>query len=269
MGHTRLGTLPKTRAWKDVVSVYAGADASPPERTDFGHEVARVADSAMQAAAAALKAARGDRGVAHVFFLLTQIALAARRQDPEGALWEIGISLPPDASRLDLSAEVNRALDDHFLGAGGAPSDLAEMAQLALAETLASWFRGRPSDLFASPREQFWGDLRALGTQMAFGGIARQFFGNLIGRLLGFHLSRVVRPGEGQSLIGDAGDLTRFNDELRRHALERALVVRDFAGGWFSKTEFERGIDPSNVRRFVAHALRKVAAEFRRGADRG
>jgi len=67
MGHVRLGALPKTRKWRQVVNelrLGAGVDA--------------VAASAADAAEASLNAASKDPALLHAFWLLTQIPLAAR-----------------------------------------------------------------------------------------------------------------------------------------------------------------------------------------------
>jgi hypothetical protein len=149
----------------------------------------------------------------------------------------------------------------------GCRTDVGEMAQLAMGEALASYLRSQPRDMFSDAREQLRHDLHGLGTQQVFGQLSHNFFGGFVARLLGFNLSRLVRTGEGQSLIGDIGDLSRFNLELRHHSRQRAEIVRDFAAKWFSKREFQEGIDPGNAKRFVAHALTKLEAEFKRGAQ--
>ncbi len=201
-----------------------------------------------------------------VFFLLTQLALAARRPDLSEALNKLGIRLPDNASHIDLMVEVHRVLDETFF-ASDLRSDISEMAQLALGEVLAGYLRSRPRDMFADSIVQLRRDLQELGNQKTFGEVAHDFFGNFVARLLNFHLSRIVRTGDGQSLIGDVEDLSRFNAELRQHSRQRAVIVRDFATKWFSKTEFESGIDPYRTKRFVSHALKKLEDEFKRGGD--
>jgi hypothetical protein len=265
MGHTRLGKIPTTRRWRDVVAIFAaaGADTGGPDSSD---EVPRLAASTMDAAANALKAGLKDGGIAHVFFILTQLALSTRRPSSDEALRALGINLPSEASHLDLTSEIHRVIDEHFLRIGK-KSDLAEMAQLALGETLTAFFRSQPSDLFAPSSAQIQRDLHQLGTQKTFGEISRAFFSGLMSRMLGFYLSKFVLPGEGQRLIGGANDLTRFNAELRAHTYQRAAIIHEFAEKWFSKTEFEKGIDPTNARRFVSYACKKIETEFLRGMD--
>src|SRR5262249_15656865 len=153
-------------------------------------------------------------------------------------------------THLDFTVEVHRVIDDHFK-AVGQKSDIAEIAQLAIGETLANYFRRQPSDLFAKSETQLLADLRQLGTQRTFGNVARGFFANFMSRMLGFYLSKFIRPGGRQRLVNSADDLTKFNTALRQHAYQRAAIIHEFAEKWFSKTEFEKGIDQKNTHRFV------------------
>src|ERR1700730_16641582 len=62
MGHIRLGTLPKTQKWEHVVGLIAG-----------GADVERIAAASADAAERGLERASQDQGLAHAFWLLTQI----------------------------------------------------------------------------------------------------------------------------------------------------------------------------------------------------
>ena len=76
-------------------------------------------------------------------------------------------------------------------------------------------------------------------------------------RFLNFYLSRVTA---GQ--LGGAENLSRFNEALATHCNQSARIVRDFCGEWYSKTEFQQGIDLENSSRFLAVALQKLKAEL-------
>ena len=67
MGHVRLGVLPKSRKWRQVV-----------EELDRGESVGVIAALAADAAESSLQQATGDPAFLHAFWLLTQIPLAAR-----------------------------------------------------------------------------------------------------------------------------------------------------------------------------------------------
>jgi len=55
-------------------------------------------------------------------------------------------------------------------------------------------------------------------------------------------------------------------DGLRQRAKgldeESARIVRDFCGEWYSKTEYEQGINLDNSSRFLAVAVRKLRSEL-------
>lgn len=265
MGHTRLGKIPSTRKWREVVGVFAAA-RSPTGLSAQSSEIAHLATSTIRASSEALRAGIKDGGLSFVFYFLTQLALSTRRTQPREALAALGLRLPDSPTNLDLTVEVHRLIDEHFKKAGQR-SDVAEMAQLAAGETLANYLRNRPRDLFASSETQLFSDLHQLGSQRTFGEVSRAFFSNFMSRMLGFYLSKFVLPGGRQRLVNSADDLTQFNIALKQHTYQRAAVIHQFAEKWFSKTEFERGIDENNTRRFVAYACRKLENEFLQGMD--
>src|SRR3954462_14202421 len=67
MGHIRLGVLPKSQKWQQVI-----------EELRLGSEVNTVAAAAADAAEARFQRASNDPAFLHAFWLLTQIPLAAR-----------------------------------------------------------------------------------------------------------------------------------------------------------------------------------------------
>jgi hypothetical protein len=83
MGHIRLGTLPKTQKWNQVVNLIAG-----------GEDVGRIAAASADAAEHSLQRASDDEGLAHAFWLLTQIPQAAKQSDFSDRLWRLGLTLP-------------------------------------------------------------------------------------------------------------------------------------------------------------------------------
>ena len=265
MGHTRLGNIPTTRRWRDVVGIFASAKSAS-GLTAGSSDISRLAGSTVRASSEALRAGIKDGGLAFVFYFLTQLALSARRKEPRQALNDLGLKLPTNPTHLDLTVEIHRVIDEHFRTTKQ-KSDVAEMAQLAVGETLSNFFRSQPRDLFTPSETQLFSDLGSLGTQKNFGDVSRLFFSNFMSRMLGFYLSKFVLPGGRQRLVNSADDLTQFNAALRQHTYQRAAIIHEFAEKWFSKTEFEKGIDPTNTRRFIAYACKKLESEFLRGMD--
>src|SRR5574340_1374775 len=80
MGHQRLGWIPKTRKWQAVVDGVVGNGGLG------SAEVERIALLTLDAASPALRANLNDPALVHTFYLLTQVALAAREEDWRGRL---------------------------------------------------------------------------------------------------------------------------------------------------------------------------------------
>jgi hypothetical protein len=58
------------------------------------------------------------------------------------------------------------------------------------------------------------------------------------------------------------GAIAQFNAALRSHCDQSARIVRDFCGDWYSKTEYQKGIDLENTSGFLAVALKKLRSEL-------
>ena len=102
MGHIRLGTLPKTQKWKQVVSLIAG-----------GADVEQIAAASADAAEHGLERASQDEGLAHAFWLLTQIPQAARQANFSDRLWELGLTVSSEPTLFEIVAAFTRAVDGH------------------------------------------------------------------------------------------------------------------------------------------------------------
>ena len=55
-----------------------------------------------------------------------------------------------------------------------------------------------------------------------------------------------------------------FRGALERHCREAALIVEAFAGGWYSKSNYQGTLNPSTAQGFTDYALKKLADELRK-----
>jgi len=254
MGHLRLGALPRSREWAQVVELImrgGGADA--------------VAAAALVAADEGFQRAADDEGLGRTVWLLTQLPLAARHADYVDRLRAIGLSLASEPGLLDLVGAFTDAVDQHMRLAGGR-TDFGEMAQMAAAETLTKALGERSKSLFGTSAADVQHTLGSLATTDQFGAFARDFFGRLTRRYLTFFLSRELSNHVGgERRFANAAEHAEFNGALDLHCRQASRIVEEFAGSWFSKTNWESGIAPDTARGFAWVALKKVRAELRDG----
>lgn len=259
MGHTRLGELPKTRKWNEIVRLLGASDDA---RGDFSSaEIARIAQKTIRAARAGLEAAIDDPGLQHSFFLLTQIAVAGRSPDWVNTLAHLGIDARGTTNLFELSSRLHQAVDQK-VGIGS--TDLGEVAQKAAGEALIGAGEARTALLFGNSSDELTGVLKSVSTKAGFSQLGQKFFSRFIGRFLNSYLSRATAGQLGRSRLHQLGDISQFENALQRHCDQTARIVRDFCGDWYSKTEYEEGINPENTRRFIAVAIRKIRDELKR-----
>jgi hypothetical protein len=257
MGHIRLKRLPATRKWKQVVALLVD-----------GTSIEDIAGASADAAQDGLQQARRDPVLAYSFWLLTQIPLAARAPEPAQAFAGLGLDLPAKPLLLDAIAAFSEAIERTTSGALGR-TDLGEMAHGAAAESLSTVVGADLPNLFETTPEDVRLALGKFAAPDRFARLARDFFARLTYHHLDYYLSRTLgdHVGPGQRLPSVA-DHTAFNAALEQHCRETSRIVEAFAGGWFSKTNYQGGITLEKARDFVFVALGKVSAELnRREAD--
>jgi hypothetical protein len=257
LGHIRLGTLPKTQKWNQVVSLIAG-----------GGEVEGIAAASAEAAENGLERASRDEGLAHVFWLLAQIPQAARGDNFSERLRQLGLHVSGEPTLLEIVAAFTRAVDSH-VRESGKRTDLGEMAQLAGSETLASLVGRELPSLFGPTAADVRLAVARLGTSERFSILARDFFSRLTSRSLGYFLSRElskhVGPTKRFAAVGEHSD---FNAALDLHCREASRIIKEFSGGWYGKTlQQEKAITRDEARRFARVAFKKLRAELRRRRD--
>ena len=101
MGHIRLGNLPKTQKWRDLVRLIAGSGVSGGVLSATSY-VEAIAAQTLGASRAGLDNAKHDSGVVYAFYMLTQVTLASRGSNWEEALARHGLAWQATARYLTL-----------------------------------------------------------------------------------------------------------------------------------------------------------------------
>jgi hypothetical protein len=261
MGHQRLGDIPKSKKWSSVVEAVVGEGVPAGAPGSLVQAVSDVADLTIDATGAGLHRAIDDPGLRFTFYLLTQIVLAAREPDWQKRLGDLGIRLSADSTLFDFTAEFQDAVD-RYLASHGPPTDVSEMAQQAAGQAVTQLAGPNAKTLFGSGAAELQDALHKLSTKAGFARLGQRFFGCFMSRFFNFYLSRLTAGQVGGPRLGQVGELTHFNELLEQHCNQSARIVHDFCGEWYSKTEFQHGIDLENTSRFMAVALKKLQGEL-------
>ena len=254
MGHIRLGNLPRTRKWIQVLDLIGGGAGTP-----------EVAAATMDASQRGLTNAAKDPGLVHTFWLLTQVPLAARSENFVAGLRKLGLEVSNTPSLLEVVGAFTGAVDTHLRRSRGR-TDLGEMAQMAASEALTALGRPQTETLFGTTATDVQQAFKSFSTTKQFSSLAKEFFSRLGKKYLTYFLSRELSnyvSGNGRFTSIDKH--AEFNEALELHCRQASRIIEEFSGGWFSKTNFEGGITPEKAAGFVHVALKKLRAELVRG----
>jgi hypothetical protein len=256
MGHIRLGNLPRTRKWAQVVALIG-----------VGADTAQIANATITAAEKGFKLASEDKGLIETVWLLTQLPLAAKTDNFTKSLRNAGLNVSDSPGLMEIVGAFSDAVDRRLANNRGR-TDLGEMAQMAASETITKHIGNRTQSLFGTTPDDVKNAFSKLATNKQFSTFAREFFSRLTNKYLDYFVSRATsyHVGEGRrfATLAQQGE---FNKALERHCAEASKIVEEFSGGWFSKTNWEqKGIDRQHAAGFAHVAFKKLVAELKQGA---
>lgn len=258
MGHIRLGVLPRSRKWRNVV-----------EKLRLGENAGKVAQAAFEAAEGNLKGADRDPTFLKSLSLLAELPIAARGPSFFSDANRLGLTLPDSPGLMQILAAFSAAIDHHADQSGGR-TDLGEMAQMAAVESLVAILAPRLPSLFDPTAAEVQRELGRFSSGQNFSVLAEEFFARLTQRVLHYYLSRELtnHVGQGKRFASDV-ERAEFDAALDLHCREASRIVREFAGGWYGKTVYQKpeGITPDAVRSFASVAFKKIRAELRKRQD--
>ncbi len=257
MGHVRLGLLPRSKAWKEVVGLIAA-----------GADVPQVANATISAAEKAFSFVLQDLGYTQAVWLMTQLAIAAKKQDPLSHLGSVGVVLPQEATLPDVTTALLEAMD-RATQFSGRRSDLGELAGRALVGAAADALGPRLHTLFPSDPLAMQAALSTLGTPRAFGEFSRGFYARLANESLQYFLSKTLNTQLGEGMrFATLNQKAQFDAALQTHTREASLIVETFSSDWFSKHRFEEKgeISRKSSDGFAGYALTKMKDELKAGA---
>jgi hypothetical protein len=253
MGHQRLGRLPGSRKWQQVVDLISG-----------GADVRLVAAATSAAAESSMIDASNDPAVKRAVWLLTQIPIAARKADFPTELRKLGLSVGDHPTLIEVVTAVSDAVDRQVTRG----TDLGEMAQLSAIECLHAVASREIADLFGGPTDKVQRALGALGTVKQFTILTRDFFARLTRRVLSYYLSRELPQNVGlNSRFRTIREHRDFEAALDNHCRETTRIIKEFSGEWFSKHTHEGGITEAKAGRFAHVAFKKIRDELRQRRD--
>ena len=260
MGHQRLGKLPAHRLLPEIVRYLV----------EGGTPTADLVDQVTQVGQDALERGLKDPVFVEALWFLIRIPQAAGTADLPNWFQELDPPLATSPSFSELLVAYDAALERVQRRSDASATDLGEMARQAGLAAFAEAVRDGLPGLWAPTAEDVRHAVATLRRPDRFAAMAHRFYANFVERVIHYYidrnLHRMVGPGR---VARSVHDLRSFDEAIRRHCDEAALIMRAFARDWLGKNHFKNGapITRGDVRRFSGYTAQKIQAELaeRRG----
>ena len=255
MGHERVGALPRTKRWADVVGGIVAA-------ADVDGDVRGLANATLENVRSHLLAIHSDAGVTASFQFLLGLALSASSSVDRDSLGELAVDLESNPSPLKLASILSRYVDDHRQSV-----EYGEIARKAAVDAISLWTEQKTSQLsFTGEHERAASIWSRASDGRGFCEVSRLFFAKFVERYLNYFLSR---EASSQLVSTEARErlaarLQEHVDGVSHHAFETARITQSFAAGWFNRHARDRMPSSDEVAGFLSHSIGKLREELLR-----
>ncbi len=256
MGHIRLGILPKTHKWKDVIE-YLGDPDIP---------VATIADKTLDNSQDILQNEISKSSVTFCIWLLSKMVLSAKDDDFTNILVSQGIDVTAKTNATRFITEASNFTSQQ-LNQITPRTAVNNIAALAFRETLTRTVGIYGKTLFGSQIVDIRLALKRYSTNKTYSNLLHMYFKSFLSRTLRFIIDKEIANhlGPGQR-FKNVQQLVEFEDALDYYAEQTARIVDEFSGGWYSKKVWQTGdISKGDVEKFVHVALQKLRKDLELG----
>lgn len=255
MGHERIGILPRTKPWIEVISQI--------EEFPTSNSTREVAKKTIENVRSRFKNIEEDKGVQAAFKFLVLLSYSSKHEEPSEYLVSKGIDLPENFSPIKLAKSVSDWTESNVQS-----NEYAAVAKQAAIDAISDWYNEHETkqvNLFTSDTNpaEIWKDA-AEGA--GFCELSRLYFSNFTESYLKYFLER-----EASASLNSVSERDRFNKELEhhiedisKHAFETSKITQSFAAGWFNKNAKETPPSDKEINGFLSFAFKKMRDELLR-----
>ena len=259
MGHERVGALPHSKRWRDIVAQMESYSGS-------AEEAAALAEATLKSVRTRYQKLYVDDGVISAFQFLIALAKSTSTGEGPSDPQLPTIDLTQNPSPLTLVVELRSWVDAHQISL-----EYADIAKKASADAIMLWSdrQKQQPTLFSEEHDSryIW---QKADNGSGFCEVARLFFSKFTERYLNYFLER-----EASAVIEGSRERDSLSVHMREHnarvshyAFETSRIAQSFAAGWFNRHARD-GIPPrKEIESFLSRAFAKMEEDLLREASK-
>lgn len=255
MGHIRLGRLPKTIKWKQVVQSLAYS----------GSSLSEIVSLTSQASEKVLTSSKYIDGLAHCYWLFTNIAQASRSDNFINELNQIGLNLSEQDSGINI---LKKVFDYASTGLknSGSNTVLDQIAIDSFKSAIHNTIAQESTSLFGCDIDSIQRAFKKYSTSNQVSYLGREYFSQYMYKAFSFTLEKeLANVLSSNGRFQNSSDIQEFNSKLKQYCWDVSKIVEDFSGGWYGKHSFEGDLkNKKKVADFTSYAMTKLLSEVQR-----
>jgi len=256
MGHERVGYLPRTKKWRDIVNNIGNFSSS-------NNNINEIAFQTLKNVRKRFDIVKNDSGFQAAIRCLVILSVSGKEKNPDKLFESYDLDLQENYNLFDLTNAAASYIAKHKDS-----NEYATIATQSLIDTIAKWYQKNSLQgtiLFADQNNQpnIW---QQAGTGSGFCELSRLYFAKFTERYLKYFLEREVAYN-----IDNLYDRSQFNknlsehiNDITKHAFETSKITESFSAGWFNKN-CTTGIPSDDIiKGFISFSMQKVNSELLR-----
>jgi len=252
MGHERIGFLPKSQSWNNIINQLKLFDNNP-------NTISKIADNTLENVRALYKEMHNNESLFSAIKFLAILAISANRENQLNFLNSSGINIS-EISIFALAYGVKE-----YVKTERGSLEINKITCDSVLEAIVKYEHNNKNlqnELFESTRENLWSKI---GSGSNFCELARLFFASFTDRHLRYYLER-----ETAHSIDNFSKIENFKktlyEQITQHSYETAKIMQSYAAGWFNKYAIAGSPSNEEITGFLKISFEKMREEFRREA---
>jgi hypothetical protein len=257
MGHERIGFLPHTKQWKEIIEKLCLFG-------DSKTSISQIANETLHAVKKTYESMPFDDSVIKALYFLATLAYSAKQENQIGFLLENGYDVDDQMSLFSLMSSAQT-----YITTDVGSLEINKIAKDAVMQAIIDYQQNHETgqlSLLSEHSENVWSNV---GTGAAFCEMARTFFASFTERQLKYYIERAAA-----SCIDNYETLRAFNQQLSAqsksiadHTFEISKLTQSFAAGWYNNNVVNSLPNQNQVEGFLRISFGKLREEFRREAE--
>jgi hypothetical protein len=256
MGHERIGYLPKTKRWRDIVNNIGNFSST-------NDNINNISIQTIKNVRNRFEYIKQDSGVIAAFKYLIILSNSGKLKDPSQFFEDNDIIINKDYDLIDLANSISS-----YISKNKESSEYSTIAIQSLIDTVSKWYQNHAVQKLiyfdsSDSSNEIW---KKASSGNGFCELSRLFFAKFTERYMKYFLER-----EAAYKIDNLFDRTLFNnklnqhvDDITKHAFETSKITQSFAAGWYNKNCSSDLPSDESIKGFISFSFQKINSELLR-----